>query len=865
MATTTLRLVDPQNPSGAAEYNLDEGPNITPVMDGVIAIDHPDGSVSFEDGSQAKSDAEGDARDFYRNLADSIETGELASIANDLLTGIAYDIDSRKEWMETRAAGIRLLGLKIEEPRGDAGTSSAPLEGMSTIHHPLLLEATIRFQATARGELLPASGPMKVRNDLPMRPDMPATPPAPGAPPPVPEQQVMDELGAAMEKDFNHFLTVTATEYVPDTDRMLFYVGFGGDGFKKVYNHPLKKRPMSETVDAEDFIISDAAMDIHSCGRYTHRIKMSVANLRRMQIAGYYRDIDLSEPNPMKELNAVDREKAEIEGQRPRLQQPKDAKYEVYECYCELDLDDFAPKQFKGKKVPLPYIITLEKHTRQVLRVARNWAEDDEQALAKRFFVQFPFIRGLTFSGLGLVHILGNITLTLTAIWREMLDAGMFANFPGWLFAKSAGRQNINQIRVPPGGGFPVDVPVGMRIQDAFMPLPYKEPGPAFTAFAQHVEEVGQRLGQTADLQIGEGKQDVPVGTTMALIEQATKIIDSVHKRLHAAQAEEFGLLKERFKEDPEAFWRHNRKPARQWHVEEFLQALNERELVPVADPNNPTSLHRIAKATIIDGLVTKYPQDMDHRASLKRILRTADIDADGLLQQQTAPPPPDPRMVAIQAKAQAEQMANQIEQAKVQIQAATAQMKFQDQQQERAFKERMQNFEIYLEKLRVQAEMVIHAHDMQQDQAKTQSDIAVKQMQAQQDFATDQATHQAEMARGGQVHAQEMAMETHKHAMDLHRQREEHAQELQLEREKHQASLENERQIAMAKAAAIGPQEEQRSQREGEKHDQSMKIDQEKHDMAKESHKAELASGKKMTDAKIKAMNKPKPSGEKK
>jgi hypothetical protein len=858
-----LRLVDPQeqNPYGSADYDLDEGPNIVPVMDGVVAIDHPDGSVTFdESGGGAKADT-GDPTDFYRNLADAIDEGELAHIANDLLTGIQADIDSRKEWMEMRAAGIRLLPLRIEQPRGDAGTSSAPLEGMASIVHPLLLEATIRFQATARGELLPAAGPVKVRNDLPMRPaDAPPPPPAPGTPPPPPEGQMMDELGTAMEKDFNHFLTVTATEYVPDTDRMLFYVGFGGDGFKKVYNHPLKKRPMSETVDAEDFIISDAAIDIQSCGRYTHRIKMSVANLKRMQIAGYYREIDIGEPTPMQEQNAVDREKAEIEGLQSKLQRPKDAKYEVYESYCELDLDEYAPKQFKGKNVPLPFVVTLEKHSRQVLRVARNWSEDDEQALAKRFFVQFPFIRGLTFSGLGLVHLLGNITLTLTAIWREMLDAGMFANFPGFLFAKGAGRQNINQIRVPPGGGFPVDVPPGMTIQQAFMAIPYKEPGPAFTAFAQHVEEVGQRLGQTADLNIGEGKQDVPVGTTMALIEQSTKIIDSVHKRLHAAQTEEFQLLKERFREDPEAFWRHNKKPARQWQVDEFVKALNERELVPVADPNNPTSLHRIAKATIIDALVTKYPQDMDHRASLMRILRTADIDADGLLQQQTAPPPPDPRMVAIQSKAQAEQMKAQIDQVRVQIEAASAQAKFADAQQERAFKERMQNFEIYLEKLRVQAEMIIHAHDMQNDNAKAQTDMAAKQAETMHGLAADHATHQAELARGGQVHAQDFVMQQHKHVMDLARQREEHAQELQLEREKHQANLENQRQIAQAKARAIGPQEEQRAGREGQKHDQSMKIDQEKHDMAKESHKADLASSKKMTDAKIKAMNKPKP-----
>jgi hypothetical protein len=463
------------------------------------------------------------------------------------------------------------------------------------------------------------------------------------------------------------------------------------------------------------------------------------------------------------------------------------------------------------------------------------------------------------------------VTLTLTAIWREMLDAGMFANFPGFLFAKAAGRQNTNQIRVPPGGGFPVDVPPGMRIQDAFMPVPYKEPGPAFTAFAQHVEEVGQRLGMTAETNIGEGKQDVPVGTTMALIEQATKVIDSVHKRMHAAQAEEFGLLKERFREDPEAFWRHNRKPARQWTVDQFLQALNERELVPVADPNNPTSLHRIAKATIIDALVTKYPQDMDHRNSLKRILRIADIDADGLMQQATAPPPPDPRMEAIKAKAAAEQQKAQIDQVRVQIEAASAQAKFQDQAQERAFKERMQQVELQLEAMRVQAEMVIHAKDIQRDDLQAHNDMALKQTELQHNIISDHVQNQAELAQGGAVHQAEMQRdkEKHQHEMQVEVAKAhmgmavdamKHRQQIEMEREKHSANLQNQQMIAEAKAEAIGPAEEQRSQREGEAHDQKMKHDKETHAMAKESHKAELASDKKMTTAKIKQMNKPKP-----
>src|SRR5882757_3656688 len=750
---TTLRLVDPEQPEkplASTEIDLDEGSNIVEVNDaGVVQIVHPDGSATFDENPD-RNTAEIDEDDFYRNLAGDIGDEELSRMASELLTGIELDIQSRADWMQSRATGIRLLGLKIEEPRGDMGTSSAPLEGMSTVRHPLLLEATVRFQATARGEFLPASGPVKVRNDLPMKPEPPAPPP--GAPPmpgpatpppgighnnPPPEWQAMDDLGAALEKDMNHYLTVTATEYVPDTDRMLFYIGFGGDGFKKVYNCPLRRRPVSESVDAEDIVVSNSATDIRNCGRVTHRIKMRPSVLRRMQLIGAYRDVKLGSPNPAQQVTAPEKEKAEIGGYKPQPQQPKDAEYEVMECYCEWDLEEFAPKQFKGKELPLPYVVTLEKHSRQVLAVRRNWEEDDEGCLAKQFFVQFPFIRGLGFYGLGLIHLLGNVTIALTAIWRIMLDNGMFANFPGFLFSKGAGRQNTNQFRVPPAGGMPVDVPPGMRIQDAFMAMPYKDTGAAFMALAAHIEEVAQRLGQTAETNIGEGKQDVPVGTTMALIEQATKIMDSVHKRLHAAQAEEFGLLKDRFRENPEAFWRSNKRPARQWTKEQFKQALDEKDLVPVADPNNPTSLHRIAKATIIDSLVTKYPQDMDHRNSLKRILRIADIDSDGLMQAQTAPAPPDPRMVAIQAKAQAEQMKAQIDQAKVQIQAATAQANFQDKEKEREFKERMQQFEMYLEQLKLQQEMIIHAHDIHRDNTQAQSDIAVKQATAQSDMAS--------------------------------------------------------------------------------------------------------------------------------
>jgi hypothetical protein len=516
--TRSLRVVDqpdapnPFEPSTVDVPN-DGMPDGVSMKDGVLHVVHQDGSatVDFNPDLSGPEDAE-QAKKHFANLAKIMDPQELSAIATQLLDGIERDELSRKEWLSTRAKGITLLGLKLEEPRGDVGVSSAPLEGMSTIRHPLLLEATVRFQATARGELLPSTGPVKVRNDTPIppKPKMPDPNSPPPAPQPPPGQQVpgspdnpemafpmaqppqpnggppppppappsneagndIEELAQALEIDLNHYLTVTATEYVPDTDRMLFYVGFGGDGFKKVYNCPLRQRPVSESVDAEDLIISNAATDLRNCGRVTHKIMMRKSVLGRMQILGVYRDVDISPPAITAPRNEVDQKKEEISGIRANNTKPEDKDYTIFETYCELDLDKFASKTFKGKGIPLPYRVTIEKDSKQVLSIIRNWDEDDKQALAKQFFVQFPFIRGIGFYGLGLIHLLGNTTATLTASWREFIDALMFANFPGFLHKKELGRQNTSTIRVGPGQGYGMDVGPMTRIQDSIMPLP---------------------------------------------------------------------------------------------------------------------------------------------------------------------------------------------------------------------------------------------------------------------------------------------------------------------------------------------------------------------------------------------------------
>src|SRR5512143_1191905 len=772
-------------------------PKVSITDDDVITVEHPDGSVTIDLNPEHEADGP-EETDFNRNLAMDMEDGHLSSIASDVLEGIDRDEQSRKEWLDTRALGITLLGLKLEKPRTDAGTSSAPLEGMSVVRHPLLLEATVSFQATARAELLPASGPVKVRNDAPAPPRN-INQQTNAARDLADSLQTKDDLAQALERDMNHYLTAVATEYVPDTDRMLFYIGFGGDGFKKVYNCPLRRRPVSESIDAEDLIISNAATDLQNCGRVTHRIKMRKSTLKRMQILGVYRDVDLALPqNPMP--TAVDKKKEEVSGHRDANKRPEDADYIIYEVYCELDLDEYAPDEFKGKGLPLPYRVTIEKDSRQVLDIRRNWDEDDDQCLAKQFFVQFPFIRGLGFYGLGYIHLLGNTTNALTAAWRLQLDAGMFSNFPGFLFSKSAGRQNTNTFRVAPGTSVGIDVGALDDIRKAIMPLPYKEVGPSFTAFSQHVEEVGHRLASTANIQVGEGKQDAPVGTTLALIEQASKVMDSAHKRLHAAQAEEFKLLKCRFKEDPEAFWRHNKRTTIPWKKEQFIQALNNCELVPVADPNNPTSLHRIAKAMAIKTLQQASPDLYDPTAVDMRIMRIVDIDPEGLFRAAPAPQPPDPRMVAIQQKAAAEQKKNEIALLEAQIKAASQAAILQDKAQDRESRERIEQMKIELEKLRIEEEQIIHQFDQQRIAAQTQHKMQLDEVSQRHKMQTQAAATQQKMQSGAVEKAMDIGMESQHHNAEMQRAADSHRDAMRRNAELHQQKMEHARELAQVK-----------------------------------------------------------------
>lgn len=560
------------------EDALEDAENYDPETHS-IAIEQDDGGVTIKFGANPDDDDdfEGDDK-FYENLADKVEPWVLMQISSDLEQGIESDDDSRSMWKQTRVAGYDLLGLEINTPTGDVTTSSAPLEGMSTVRHPLLLEAVLRFQANAYNELLPPGGPARIRND-------------------GDENVETDDTAAAFEKEFNSYLTTRAPEYYPDTDAALFKVGFGGCAFKKIYKCPIRRRPVSETVDPDDMIVSDDATDIQSAARVTHRIKMRPSILKRMQIIGAYRRVDLGIPYDDDD-DPVSDKKHEIEGISPSNMRPEDAEYTVYECYCELDIEGFEHEQ-DGEKtgLPLPYKVTMERDSGEILEIRRNWIDGDEMYMPRRPFVKYPCIRAFGFYDIGFVHILGNTTMALTAAWRLGLDAGMFANFPGFLYAadQMIAKQKTNQFRIPPGGG--VGINIGDRpIGDVVMKLPYTSPDAGFQQFLQGIQDVGERLGGTATT-ASDMNAEIPVGTMMAMIDEAGRVQSRVHAVLTHAQAEELQMLVDLFREDPEALWRGNPNPEFEWTKELARQALEKYTLVPVAEPQTPSQTHRIMKA----------------------------------------------------------------------------------------------------------------------------------------------------------------------------------------------------------------------------------------------------------------------------
>lgn len=620
-----------------------------------------DGSVVVNlSDRQPRSRADRAAERHDDNLAETLPDQVLQTISQELLEGITADEASRQAWVDNYNQGLKLLGLLLEQAGGlDAKTSM--------VRHPALLWAIIKFQAQARSEMLPTAGPCKVERADP---------------------NLSDQLAQTLEDDMNYYLRVSAPEYYPDTDRGLFYVGYGGTIFKKVYIDPLRGRPVSETVQMTDLIISNETTDLENAARVTHRISMSRQDILRMQDIEYWADVSLLQPSM--EISSTQLAEGQAVGIQFTPTRPQDYQHTIYECYTGLDLGRWGLSE-KGQSsgINLPYRVTLDKHSRQIYEVRRNWRATDPSKRARRRFVKWGLIPGIGYLDLGYLNLLGNQTVAMTALERILIDAGIFSNYPGGVRAKGM-RLETNEIRPGPGEFQEVDTG-GLPLQQAIMPLPFKGPTAEVLALLQHLEDQAEKTAGQVELETGEGRTNVPVGTIMAAIEQQTQILVSNHKRLHTSQAEELTMLRECFVDmGDEGLALLRRSNTQQPYT---LEQLGSAGLVPASDPNTPAFIHRIMQGTVLETLSRQHPQVYNEREVQMELLRVAKFSEETInrvvlpLQPPGPIPPPQPSpdtVLVTQAQSRIEEMRIAGERADAEAKAAAQQQANQQKHDQR-------------------------------------------------------------------------------------------------------------------------------------------------------------------------------------
>jgi hypothetical protein len=707
---------------------------------------------------------------FGENLAITLGLAgrTLDGLGSEALQGVDADILSRQMWIDQYNKGIDLLGLKIEELSQRGGVR----RNISRVGHPLMLEAMVKYQAGAAAEMLPAMGPVKV--------------PTIGR---VPDDIQM--LANAFEDDLNYYLTDVAKEYYPDTGRMLMHQAFCGIGYKKVYRCPIRRRPVSESVLAPDLIVSEEATDLDSALRVTHRIDMLKSTLRRMQIVGQYRDIDLGLPgaSSFQFSLSAQRKIRESDGLTTvSLGRPEDSPYEILEIDQDIDIDDHMIDGYWERRtpdgLPLPYKLTVDRGSQQVLGLWRNWRPDDSLCLKRNGYVKFGMIPGLGFHDWGFLQLLGNQTRALRAIWRLLIDCGMLSNFPGGIKNKNI-RTMTNEIMPAPGEFVDVDAPLSADLTKQFVPMPYKDVSSPLVQFQDMVKNESQQLAGLVLAEQGEGRTNIPVGTIMAFVEDKIQVMAQVYKRNHQAQKEEFNKIRELFAENPKDLWILTRDrptdpdaPRQQWsRAEEFTNLA----LRPASDPNVPSRIHRLMVDNVLAMLAQQAPQVFDIPAVARDIV--ADLGKDPsryvLRPEQMAQnqqPPPDPRLQAaqiqaqtkeseIQAKGEADDKKMQLEREKMNAdtsktlaQNETAQKVEQIKQQANADQANAEAAgEYQLENIRQQGESARQRHQVAHEQAmhhsQNMSDFLHQQHQTAADHHEETIKHTHALGQQDQQH----------------------------------------------------------------------------------------------------------------
>lgn len=558
--------------------------DIEPAIE--IEVENPESMTIGIDGLEIDlSPQKPTASDFDANLAEFMEEGDLQSIASDLVALVDADINSRKEWSETFIRGLEVLGMRYEE-------RTEPWNGACGVFSTLLTEAAIRFQSESITETFPAAGPVKtvIIGEI---------------------TQKTTEAADRVREDMNYQLTEVMQEYRPEHERALFNLGLCGAAFKKVYFDPTLNRQVSVFVPAEDIIIPYGASSMLTSERVTHLMRKTKNEVKKLQVAGFYRDIELGEP--MHFAPEIERRKADEDG----ISIIDDERYQILEIHAEYNLPGYEHED----GIALPYIITIDRGTNKVLAVRRNWNESDATYARRQHFVQYTYIPGFGAYGFGLIHLIGGYARAGTALIRQLIDAGSLANLPGGL--KSRGlRVKGDDTPIGPGEFRDVDVPSG-SIRDNIMPLPYKEPSQVLMALLGNITEEARRLGAIADMKISDMSANAPVGTTLALLERQLKTMGAVQARVHFAMKQEFKLLRGIIRDYTPSQYDYNPEKADRKAKREDYDLV---EVIPVSDPNSSTMAQRIMQYQAAVQLAQGAPQIYDLPALHRQMLEVLGI-----------------------------------------------------------------------------------------------------------------------------------------------------------------------------------------------------------------------------------------------
>mgnify|MGYP003637778640 FL=1 len=541
------------------------------------------------------------------NIAELLDDGYLGELSTDLRGSYEEDMESRSEWEETYTKGLDQLGVKHEE-------RSQPFEGASGVTHPLIAESVTQFQAQAYKELLPSGGPVKTQV--------------------LGLQDAAREEQASRVKNFmNYQIMEVMEEFDPDMDQLLFYLPLSGSTFKKVYFDQAKQRAVSKFIPAQDLVVPYAASDLATASRVTHVLRMDANDVRKMQIAGIYRDVELSKYEEGE--NEVRQKIDEIQGTSRTY---TDEVFTILEMHVDLDLEGFEDMAPNGEPtgIALPYIVTIDEGSGKILGIRRNFEEGAGLAKKTQYFVHYKFMPGLGFYGFGLIHMIGGLGRAATSILRQLIDAGTLANLPAGFKARGVRVRNDDE-PLQPGEWRDIDAPGG-NIRDAIIPLPYKEPSATLGQLLGALIEGGRRFVSLADQQTGDGNTAAPVGTTVAMLERGMKVMSAIHKRLHYSQRQEFRVLARIFRDNlPPEYPYDVEGGNRMIKAEDFDNRI---DVVPVSDPNIFSMAQRVTLAQTQLQLAQSNPQVHNLHAAYRRMYQALEVqNIDEIL-----PPPPKPQ-----------------------------------------------------------------------------------------------------------------------------------------------------------------------------------------------------------------------------